>query len=66
MATSLLKGTGKILQKTSKSLILFLNIGFLHGRSQSGQGFALQKSADSRHETVSVDYFLEKQSSRIL
>jgi len=51
------KGTGRRLQKTSKSLILFLSIGFLQGRSQSAQGFAVQKSADSRHETVSVDVF---------
>jgi hypothetical protein len=51
------QGTGRRLQKTSKSLILFLSIGFLQGRSQSAQGFALHKSADSRHETVSVDVF---------
>ncbi len=44
-------------QKNSKSLILFLSIGFLQGHSQSAQGFALQKSAGSRHENVSVDVF---------
>jgi len=51
------QGNRKKITKTSKFLMLFLSIGFFQARSQSALGFALHKSADSRHETVSVDVF---------